>query len=188
MDESVTVRDVMNRSYVGVSESDPVSGAAELMRREGVNGAVVLRGQEPVGVLNAGDFVFLVAADVDSTDVAVGDVMSASVLTIDADARLPEAIELLANAGARRAVVEEAGVVVGTLSDHDVVTAHASLPGDGADEPGLVAEPAEVEEDPGEALESEEFATQGVCEICGAFARPLETHNGQLVCTDCIET
>ena len=53
MNENVTVREVMEREFVGVSESDGVLETSELLLREGSDLAVVLRGSEPVGVVTA---------------------------------------------------------------------------------------------------------------------------------------
>lgn len=185
MDDPVTVRDVMNRSYVGVSESDSVAGAAELMREEGVHSAVVLRGSEPVGVLDEDRLIDLVADRRDPTETTAGDVMRPAV-AVDADQRLEQAIGAMATDGLRHLLVEEGGDVVGSVSEHDVVTAYSVL---GARTEPIDAQPATPSDQAGALaadLDREVYSTQGVCESCGALTRDLSSHNGQLVCPDCL--
>lgn len=184
MDEPVTVRDVMNRSYVGVSEADTVAGAAELMREEGVQSAVVLRGSEPVGVLDEDRLIDLVADRRDPAETNAGDAMRPAV-AVDADQRLEGAIGAMAIDGLRHLLVEEDGEVIASVSEHDILTAYSVLGAgpDPAEAPmavpsGGAGETAE--------LDREVYSTQGVCESCGALTRELSSHNGQLLCADCL--
>ena len=51
MDAEMTIRDVMSREFVGVSESDPLDATIDLMLEEKADCVVVLRGDEPVGMM-----------------------------------------------------------------------------------------------------------------------------------------
>lgn len=177
MDETVTVRDVMDRSYVGVNEADPVVGAARLMREEGVDSALVLRGSDPVGVLRADDIVSLVAAEEDPDDVTVGEVMSTGTVSVAADSPVEDAVDAIAENGLRRVIVRDGEDVAGVLSEHDVVTAHTVL--------STPDTPREAPTATAPGLESEVYGSQGVCEVCGSLTRNLTEYNGQLVCADC---
>ena len=67
-----------------------------------------------------------------------------------------------------------------TLSEHDVIIAHAALPeSEEAEAPVAVAT--------GESANDDRFSTQSVCEACGALAGNLSNVNGQLLCADCRE-
>lgn len=181
MNEPVTARDVMNRSYLGVSEADSVAGAAELMRDEAVDGAVVLRGSDPVGVVSAADIVGVVADGRDPAEVEVAEVMTDHLISIKVDQRFKEAITALADSDVRHILVMDNGDIAGVLSEHDVVTAHSMMsigPGDGG-----TTVPPEVEAE----LNPEGIATQGVCEICGSLSQDLVDVNGQIVCQACRE-
>lgn len=182
MDETATVRDVMTRAYVGVSEGDSVAGAAELMAEEGVDGVVVLRGREPIGMLHASDVVALVASRTDPEEMPVGEVMT-TVASVDADEGISEAIGTIAGRDARGMVVVEGDEVVGLLTERDVITAQWMRPPatEETEEPVLA-----VPMNEGASVE-EEFTAQGVCEVCGSLVRDLTNDNGQLVCADCIE-
>lgn len=180
MNGDLTVGDVMTRAFVGVNEADPVSGVAGLMVEGGVGGAVVLRGSEPVGTLDARDVVALVAAGDDPDTASAGAVASDSADIIGPDVPLREAISAFATHDVRRLVVVGKGEVLGTLSEHDVITAQSALPEeDSPESPLAVTAPVESPDD--------RYSTQSVCEACGSLAGDLSNVNGQLLCADCRE-
>lgn len=180
MNDPVTARDVMNRSYVGVNEGDSVAGAARLMREEGVDGAVVLRGSDPVGIFSAADIVAIVAEGADPDETTVGDVMTDRLLSVDVDQRLDDAVSSLADNDLRHVLVLDNGDIAGMLSEHDIVTAQTMLP-TGMNETETVPPEVEAELDP------DEITNQGVCEICGTLSQDLTEVNGQMVCGACRE-
>ena len=55
MDEPVSVREVMNREYIGASAADDLVETTELLVREGEPTALVLQGNDPVGVVTSDD-------------------------------------------------------------------------------------------------------------------------------------
>lgn len=180
MNDPVTARDIMNRSFVGVNEADSVAGAAELMLQEGVDGAVVLRGSDPVGLFAATDLMNLVASGRDPSETQVADVMSDRLISITVDHRFEDAIATLADSDVRHMVVMDNGDIAGMVSEHDVVTAH-SMMSIGPDN-GESVQP-EVDAD----LNPEGVSSQGVCEICGSLSRDLVEINGQVACQACRE-
>jgi CBS domain-containing protein len=185
MEDPVTVRDVMHRSYVGVSESDSIVGAAELMLEEGVHGAVVLRGSEPVGVLDETRLLDVIANRRDPGETTAAEVMRPAV-TVEADQRLEEAIAAMATDGLRHLLVEDNGDVVASVSDQDIVTAYSVIDSR-AESPDHQVDPlVGAAETVDAALGSDVYSTQGVCESCGALTGELSNHNGQLLCPDCI--
>ena len=181
MNGEVTVRDVMTREFVGVSEGDTVAGVADLMVGAGVDGAVVLRGSSPVGMVDASDVVELVAAGSDAGVVDAEQAMSNSVATIQQDASLREARSALATSDARRLVVLSGDEVVGTLSEHDLLAAEASYADSTPAEAPIAATAGENSD------VDDRYSTQSVCEACGSLAENLANVNGQLLCADCRE-
>ncbi|MDX1745920.1 MAG: CBS domain-containing protein [Halobacteriales archaeon] len=197
MNGTVSIRDVMAREYVGVSESDAVAGAARLMRDEGVESAVVLRGSEPIGVLGAREVMVLVADGHDPMDTPVEAVMTNPPVLLTADADITEAIAEISRRDVRRIVVTEDSEVVGVVTEHDIITATSAMPEIEVG-PGTTTTGAETvgETEPGpegtavagmEAEEVDQFSSQSVCEACGSLSANLNEVNGQLVCADCRE-
>lgn len=197
----MTVSEIMTRDYLGVSESDPVDEAVALMREEEVSGVVVQRGSEPVGMLTAADALGLLTADGRAADTTVGEVMSATVPSVDPAAPVIRAAGEMADGGIGSLLVTDGDAIVGVVSERDVVQAMATLadhaavaePTDPAATIGAAA--VESSESGGEQHEDEYARTttesdesiQSVCEICGALTPDLHNFNGKLICGDCRE-
>lgn len=175
-----TIREVMTRDFVGVSESDDPLEAGELLREEDVDGAVVLRGNEPVGTLELDGVLDHVLED--GSAAAVGDVMAEPVERIDADDPIEIAADRLVGVdGSLLVVTDDGGDTVGVVTASDLVRAMAlgREPDQGASEP---LEPNRTDQATGA---NDSYANQGICERCGALTSDLVSFNGQLLCSDC---
>lgn len=192
MNGDVRVRDVMNREYVGVSESDDLVDTAELLLREETDTAVVLRGSAPVGVLTCRDVLALVVEGPDPQTAAVEDAMTASVPRVEPETGLSTAADKMSAQSARRLVVTRGSgeEPIGVLTEHDVLatrpfgrdrtTAPEAEQGETVE---TNAQPiAGVESSAGE---TEGFEDQSICEGCGTLTSDLASFNGQLLCGDC---
>ncbi|MHB9285820.1 CBS domain-containing protein [Halobacteriales archaeon Cl-PHB] len=193
MEGDVTVREVMNREYVGVSESDDLVETVELLLREEADTAVVLRGSDPVGVLTPKDVLSLLVQGPDPETADVGDAMTASVQTVSPDERLSGAADMMSTRDARRLVVTHANGTepVGILTEHDVLAVRpftrsqeppADQPGE-AEQATDVGRTAIATEAQTEAEDN--YENQGICEVCGTLTTNLASFNGQLLCADC---
>lgn len=189
MESDVTIREVMSREYVGVSESDSVLGAVQLMRDEASACVIVLRGSEPVGIVTEWDVLGLVADEGDPETTEISTIMSSPVVTVDPDRGLSEAAETMTHEGIRNLLVTENDDIVGVLTQRDVIaatgsivrtTANAQTAAPGTDPRATSANPSR--ESVGEHVG---FERQGICEVCGALSHSLAEENGQLVCADC---
>ena len=201
MESELSVRDVLTNDYVGVSESDSVRGAVELMREERASCVLVVRGSEPVGIMTEWDVLGVVADDDDPTETTVGDVMTAPVISFDPTRSLTDAANTMARENIRNVVVEDDDGVLGLVTQRDVIAAagsfQATMTPTRSSDPTLEGNPPNDDRAPqsatsGEEPESgvlpnggDEYTTQGVCETCGSLADALWESNGQLVCADC---
>ncbi|ELZ53969.1 MULTISPECIES: CBS domain-containing protein [Halorubrum] len=141
MRTDTTVRDVMHREFLGVSESDSLSDAAALLVEEETNCVVVMRGGEAVGRLEARDALDALLdatggdAEADSEegigDHTVGDAMGPPLPTMSPDDSLTAVEERLVADGVDRVVAVDEGEAVGVVTDGDVLAAGA--PRSGAD-------------------------------------------------------
>lgn len=209
MRTDTTVRDVMHREFLGVSESDPLRDAATLLVDEGTNCLVVLRGGEPVGRLGCRDALgALLDAGIGTGGdaegaLAVGSVMGPPLPTVAPDDALAVVEERLVSDGIDRVVAVRDGEAVGVVTAGDVLAAGAPRSGDGVRDPlrddGTAGEPrrgdagtlgADGGVDPAVDASSTDASgspTQGVCESCGALVPDLVSANGQAVCPECRE-
>lgn len=208
MEGAPTVADVMTREFLGVSEGDPVAGVVSLMVDEDADCAVVVRGEEAVGLVAERDVMAAVADGADLAATTAGTVMADPEPTVPVAGPLPEAAAAMAAAGRRVLVATEDGAPAGVVTAHDLATAPAALgpstladtgtgapagrdaPSAGTTDPVAPADSADAGGRPatGEGRDPEAFTAQSVCERCGALAGDLRNFNGQLVCPDCRET
>ncbi|WP_254271463.1 CBS domain-containing protein [Haloarcula marina] len=190
MNEPVSVREVMNREYVGASESDTLHETAELLVREEERAAVVLRGTDPIGVVKQADILAHVVEGEALASSTVGDVMSDAVPSLSPDAGLPEARDQLVAWSTSWALVTEDGDLLGTLTEHDILAA-ARMEGDVTEattpieDQTQIATTGQAATTGGETAADDSFEEQGICSACGTFTRNLASFNGQLLCTDC---
>ncbi|QKY17838.1 CBS domain-containing protein [Halorubrum sp. CBA1229] len=210
MRTDTTVRDVMHREFLGVSESDRLADAAGLLVDEGTDCLVVVRGGEPVGRLDCRSALdALLGADgwtpgdADGDGPTVGSVMGPPLPTVAPNDSLAAVEERLVSEGADRVVAVESGEAVGVVTAGDALAAGAPRTGDGAREDVVGGESVRGTRHGDEAMlgsdggvdpaseaattDVSESATQGVCESCGALVPDLVTANGQAVCPECRE-
>lgn len=180
MHDDVALRDVMTREFVGVSESDSLSGAARLMAEEGTASAVVLRGQEPVGLVSGREVVSFLADGGDPEATPVSEVMAPPPRRLTPDDSLAAAAAALADRDASELLVTDDGTVAGVLDARDVVAATATLPETGT----VTAGPTDRQSG---ADRTGEYSSQSICEACGSLTRELVDVNGQLLCANCRE-
>ena len=121
------VGELCNREVVIVEPDASISEAVRLMRDRHVGDLVVVErraGQAvPVGMLTDRDIVVeVLAEDVDPQSVAVGDIMSASLITAREDDELLEVVARMRNYGVRRMpVVNAQGGLEGILAVDDIL-------------------------------------------------------------------
>lgn len=191
MESELSVRDVLTKEYVGVSESDTVLGVVELMRAERTGCVLVLRGADPVGIVTEWDVLGLVEDGGDPDETVAEDVMSTPVITIGADRSLTAAAETMARESVRNLVVEDGDDLAGVVTQRDVIAAVGSFGPAPSPAPSRTEEPS-LSSPAGAGTQEEplpnggdEYTTQSVCEACGSLAESLWESNGQLLCSDC---
>ena len=185
MDAEMTIRDVMSRGFVGVSESDPLDATIDLMLEEKADCVVVLRGDEPVGMMTERNVLASVSENRGTADATVAEVMSEAVPSVRSDRDLAVGIDRLATADSSRLVVTEndSDEPVGLLTYRDVATtvAHSLRSGSRYDEEGI----SRTDTSDFEAERGRDDTIQSICESCGALSRSLSTVGGQLLCPNC---
>jgi CBS domain-containing protein len=184
----VTVREVMDREYVGVSESDPLVDTVELLLREEKETAVVQRGSEPVGVLTERDVLAAVVEGPPPEDASVGEVMTESVPTISQETTIEGATNEMSARSSGRLVVLAGPEPVGVVTERDLLGARAYRTGESeADatrrEVVTAMETGAAGADGADTVDR--FQDQSICEGCGTLASDLASFNGQVLCPEC---
>ncbi|MXR51864.1 CBS domain-containing protein [Halovenus sp. WSH3] len=191
MDSELTVREIMDREYVGVTESDSLVETVELLLEEDKETAVVLHGSEHVGVVTERDILSALVDGPDPTEATVGEVMSDHVPTVKPEATVSAAADRLSTQPARRLLVTNGAEPEGVVTEEDLL-AGRSYRIDSETTTAATGEVIAEETIGGASTETtppaeDRFEDQGICEVCGTLTRDLASFNGQLLCTDCRE-
>lgn len=186
MNEAVTVREMMDREYVGVSESDDLVETVELLLREEAEAAVVQRGSEHVGFLSERDILALLVEGPSPEDATVGDAMTETVPTIEPDASLESAADMLSTRSARRLLVSNGSEPLGFLTERDLLATKTQERRE-IDSPVAESEQMtmSMHGSTDSASTEDHFDDQGICEACGKLTQGLAGVNGQVLCSDC---
>ncbi|MEW5839639.1 CBS domain-containing protein [Nitrososphaera sp.] len=108
------VADVAEKQVVMLDESTTVAEAVKIMRQNDVSSVFVSRKGVPVGIVTERDVLYRVVAESRGPfKVALKDVMSSPLVTIDGSATVRDAISLMRQKGIRRLPVVAPGAGVG---------------------------------------------------------------------------
>ena len=123
----------MSTGFVRVSFDDQVTDAARVMQKAGATEAVVMRDDDPIGIVTERDILYkVVAAGLDPSATKVRDVMSAPVATVDTAAKVADAIAKMSKLGFRRLGVTRRGKLIGLVTQKAMVSGrleqHVLLP------------------------------------------------------------
>lgn len=113
--------DAVRRSAVAIKPDDSISTAASVMERAGVGALAVIERGALVGIVTDRDLVRRALAKRLPADARADSVMSAPVVTIDAEDELSEAFNLFRDHAVRRLAIVRGGEFVGMLSVDDLI-------------------------------------------------------------------
>jgi CBS domain-containing protein len=117
-----SIKDAMTSNPCSIDADKPVSYAAKMMRDEDVGLAPIVEGDRLIGTLTDRDIATRVVAEGrDPNSTTVREVASQDLVTIEPDARLDDALQLMAKHQVRRLpVVEQGDRLVGVVAQADV--------------------------------------------------------------------
>jgi CBS domain-containing protein len=117
------VRNVMTKDIISVEDTATISDAMKVMVDKNIGSVVVTRDREFIGILTERDVLKKFCFGPECAIMKVGDLMSSPVITIDGNAALGEAADLMAGKRIRRLLVTEGGEIKGILTERDVMRA-----------------------------------------------------------------
>lgn len=115
-----TLAEVMSTELTVVEPAATVAEAAQVMSVRHVGSALVMAGDDLVGIFTERDIVRALASDFDAAGHTVEGAMTRAPRTMDAAATTGEALDLMLQAGFRHLPVTREGVVVGVVSLRDL--------------------------------------------------------------------
>lgn len=120
LDEAV--KKFIHKKVVMLDSNQTVEKAAKAMREERIGSILVSEKGEAVGIVTERDILYrVVAGGKDPSKLKLKDIMSKPLIFIDANAKVKEAIALMAKNEIRRLVVKEDKKIVGVISQRAVV-------------------------------------------------------------------
>jgi len=120
LDEAV--KKFIHKKVVMLDSNQTIEKAAKTMREERIGSILVSEKGEAVGIVTERDILYrVVAGGKDPSTLKLKDVMSKPLISIDANAKVKEAIALMAKNEIRRLVVKEDRKIVGVISQRAVV-------------------------------------------------------------------
>jgi CBS domain-containing protein len=121
------VQDAMASTISTARPDDSLKRVAQLMKQEDAGFIPVTNGDQLLGVITDRDIVIRCIAEKDDiSSVKAQDCMSSSVSTVDADADIADAAQIMDRQEIRRLAVTRGGKLVGVLSHGNLVQATRS--------------------------------------------------------------
>jgi CBS domain-containing protein len=121
-----TVRDIMSTELITVDDQTTVAQAATVMGGQHVGSALVMEGDELLGIFTERDIVKALSQDFDAPQTLVTHWMTRQPATVGPNDSSDDALHKMLEGGFRHLPVVEGGRVVGMLSIRDVSRAAAS--------------------------------------------------------------
>ncbi|HDS46400.1 MAG TPA: CBS domain-containing protein [Methanomicrobia archaeon] len=122
-DEMLEVGDVMTLKVITEAEETPVTKLSNEMELGKIGSIVITRAGKPVGIVTDRDIALKVSAlKRNPAEIRAREIMSSPLITIERDASLERACELLAEKGVRRLPVIDDDRLVGIISVRNILT------------------------------------------------------------------
>ena len=117
------VRDIMEKNVITIRHDKTVLDAAGLMKENEISFLVVLKNEEPIGVVTESDFVRkLVANDKVASKVPLSEIMSYKFRSVESSIEIEDAVQKMLNNKIRRLLIVDEGKLVGVITQTDLTS------------------------------------------------------------------
>ena len=116
-----SVRDIMIKDLLTISENETALKAAQVMTEKGVSSLIVLANDQPIGIVTERDFIKKICIkELKVSSVRVRDMMSRIRTSASPDTPIDVAVQRMVNNRIRRLPIFENGKVVGIITVTDL--------------------------------------------------------------------
>lgn len=116
-----SVRDIMIKDLLTISENETALKAAQVMTEKGVSSLIVLSNDQPIGIVTERDFIKKICIkELKVSSVRVRDMMSRIRTSASPDTPIDVAVQRMVNNRIRRLPIIENGKVVGIITVTDL--------------------------------------------------------------------
>ena len=121
--EVLDVRDIMTPQVVTADEETPISKISKDMEISGIGCVVITSKGKPAGIITDRDIAIkVIIGNMRPSEITAKEVMASPLTTIEPDASVEKACELLAEKGIRRLPVIEEDMLVGIISVRNILS------------------------------------------------------------------
>ncbi|SRR5208283_311882 len=170
----VPLSEVMKRNPIMIGIEANVAKAAKAMCSEEVGSVIILRRNEPIGIVTEEDInCKVVAKDLKPSTVQVSAIMSTPLITVSADKTVVDAAQMMVKHKVRRLpVVDKSGKVIGIVTVRDLLTVSN-------EQNALLTDLIEINR--------EDHIEVGMCNRCSKMSDDLKRVDSVLLCPRCRE-
>jgi CBS domain-containing protein len=173
MMNNIVARDVMSRNPITEDSEESVIRAAQIMRDKGISSILVLKNNVVEGIVTERDLVTkIVSKGLDPAKITLGEIMSSPLISVNEDTPLELVAELMWKNKIRRLPVKRENVIVGILTENDIVRIS----------PGLIEITREISGDKNYQLIA---GLHGICDRCHEYSNNLVYRAGKYYCELC---
>jgi len=117
------IRDIMEKNVIIIGHDKTVLDAACLMKENEISFLVVLKNEEPIGVVTESDFVRKLAVnDKVASKVPLSEIMSYKFRSVESTTEIEDAVQKMLNNKIRRLLVVDDGKLVGVITQTDLTS------------------------------------------------------------------
>lgn len=117
------IRDIMEKNVITIDYEKTVFDVACLMKENKISFLVVLKNNEPIGIITERDLVRkIVAKDKVASKVPLSEIMSYKFRSVTPSTEIEDAVQKMLNHKIRRLLVVEEGKLVGVITQTDLTS------------------------------------------------------------------
>lgn len=115
------IRDIMEKTVITIEHDKNSLDAAKLMKEKNISFLVIMKNDQPLGVVTEKDFVKKLAAkDKQPSQVPLSDIMSYKFRSVEPSTEIEDAVQKMLNHKIRRLLVIDNGKLVGVITQTDL--------------------------------------------------------------------
>ena len=115
------IRDIMEKNVVTLDQDSTVLEAARLLKEKKISFLVIMKNDEPIGVVTESDFVRkLVVEDKVASKTQLSEIMSYKFRSVTPSTEIEDAVQKMLNNKIRRLLVLDEGKLAGVVTQTDL--------------------------------------------------------------------
>jgi len=170
------VKELMTGHITTVTPGTNVKDAAVIMAEKQVGSLIVSEGGKTLGIITERDIIKrTVSPGKLGSGQQVKEIMTTEVISVGPEVTLSAAVKLMNDSNIRRLPVMEDDLILGIVTERDLMREVPSLL-------GTIHTVAELDEEPDDEVDM----TSGHCDVCGSFSYIRWNDNSRMLCRYCL--